>query len=177
MAELVDAVDSGDLARVRRLVEHGGADVNDADNDGWKPLRVAACEGHVDVARLLVDWGADVNPALTEEDGMRPLHAAAYIFWYFFNLSLFSMESSKVVMVSLPERGDLHTLTQRKKRKERVQGEGKSSLPPEIPSLPPPSQHPSLISRQRESSSTFHHREYMFSQFVRLSLSPDLPRR
>ena len=35
--------------------------MNAKDNNGWTPLRWAASEGHADVARLLVDAGADVN--------------------------------------------------------------------------------------------------------------------
>ena len=42
------------------LVERG-ADVNARSNDGWTPLMSAAYEGHVNIAKFLIDKGADVD--------------------------------------------------------------------------------------------------------------------
>ena len=77
-------------------MEHGGADVDAAGNGGGRtPLFEAACEGHLDVARLLVDRGADVNPALTDE-GMRPLHAATE--WGHMDVALLLLEGGATVV-------------------------------------------------------------------------------
>ena len=56
--ELLLAARSGDLAEVERLVE-GGLDVDAGDNWGTTPLALAARNGQVEVARYLLDKGAD----------------------------------------------------------------------------------------------------------------------
>jgi ankyrin repeat protein len=54
-----------------------GADLEAVSRNGMgvRPLNSAAAGRHGDVARLLVERGADVNAA--QEQGFRPLHAAA----------------------------------------------------------------------------------------------------
>jgi hypothetical protein len=59
---------------VTALVE-AGADKEAADADGFTPLYVAACEGHVAVVTALVEAGADKEAA--DADGCTPLHVAA----------------------------------------------------------------------------------------------------
>lgn len=96
---LHDAAAYGKLERVKRLLA-GGADVNAKDDDGLTPLHWAAethciledllrdpretvhctvhCSalvGHVDVAHVLLENGADVNAK--HKDGGNPLHWAA----------------------------------------------------------------------------------------------------
>jgi ankyrin repeat protein len=69
-----DAVNAGDLARVRQLLG-AGASANDSGLDGG-PLARAAAKGYVAVAAALVDAGADIEG----EDNpwsSRPLHIAA----------------------------------------------------------------------------------------------------
>jgi len=39
----------------------GGIDVNSIDLDGRTALHIAACEGHVDVVKLLLSWKANVD--------------------------------------------------------------------------------------------------------------------
>ena len=51
-----------------------GADVNRANKYGATPLQAACLNGHVEVARLLLDKGAEVDRA--DEDGWTPLYAA-----------------------------------------------------------------------------------------------------
>lgn len=58
------AVQSGDLAAVERLIE-AGADVNAADEDGFTPLLCAAFYGQVEVAKILIARGADINVRLS----------------------------------------------------------------------------------------------------------------
>ncbi len=67
----------GDVAAVRRLLEEG-ADVNQIDTAGWTPLMNASAAGHVQVAGLLIDSGADVNYR-DQERGMTALMLAALL--------------------------------------------------------------------------------------------------
>lgn len=52
---------NGDLGEVKRLVLDCGADPNVRNNDGWTPLHSAAFRCRVDVARVLLDHGADLT--------------------------------------------------------------------------------------------------------------------
>ncbi|XP_025770213.1 protein phosphatase 1 regulatory subunit 12C [Puma concolor] len=61
------------LEVVRFLVEQG-ATVNQADNEGWTPLHVAASCGYLDIARYLLSHGADI--AAVNSDGDLPLDLA-----------------------------------------------------------------------------------------------------
>ncbi|XP_044540732.1 protein phosphatase 1 regulatory subunit 12C, partial [Gracilinanus agilis] len=58
---------------VRFLVEEG-ASVNQADNEGWTPLHVAASCGYLDIAQYLLSHGADI--AAVNSDGDLPLDLA-----------------------------------------------------------------------------------------------------
>jgi len=66
--ELVKAVNNGELAKVKQLIEKG-ADVNVVTNDrflGAVPvLMVATRRGHMDIVQFLVENGADVNARTT----------------------------------------------------------------------------------------------------------------
>jgi ankyrin repeat protein len=59
-AALVTAATKGDFAAVKRLLA-GGADSSSHDTNGYSALNWAARNGHLDIARLLIDQGADVN--------------------------------------------------------------------------------------------------------------------
>lgn len=50
-------------------------DVDAADQDGWTPLHYACDRGHVEVAKLLLEEGANVNAR--DEARRTPLHLAA----------------------------------------------------------------------------------------------------
>jgi ankyrin repeat protein len=60
MLNLIAAAASGDLDEVRRCVE-AGSDVMCRDRKRYTPLIHAAIHGHCDVARLLLDRGAQVD--------------------------------------------------------------------------------------------------------------------
>ena len=49
---------------LRVLVEKGGLDVNVTNAQRLTPLHVAVRQGHVDSARQLITYGADVNAAV-----------------------------------------------------------------------------------------------------------------
>ncbi|WOH16404.1 hypothetical protein DCAR_0935957 [Daucus carota subsp. sativus] len=50
-----------DVVAVRKLLEEDGALVNARDYDSRTPLHVASLHGLIDVAKCLIDFGADVN--------------------------------------------------------------------------------------------------------------------
>ena len=71
--KLFDAVKSGDLTEVERLLNEG-ADVGARDQFGNTPLHVACYHGHTDIVRLLLERGADVGAR--DQFGDTPLHLA-----------------------------------------------------------------------------------------------------
>lgn len=73
-ADFTDAVIRGDAGRVQRLLARG-INVNTRDYFGKRPLAYAAVDHHVEVARLLLDAGANVNE-VDPEDGSTPLTRA-----------------------------------------------------------------------------------------------------
>uniref|UniRef100_A0ABI8ARK3 Protein phosphatase 1 regulatory subunit n=1 Tax=Felis catus TaxID=9685 RepID=A0ABI8ARK3_FELCA len=72
MVSILACIDEN-LEVVRFLVEQG-ATVNQADNEGWTPLHVAASCGYLDIARYLLSHGADI--AAVNSDGDLPLDLA-----------------------------------------------------------------------------------------------------
>jgi ankyrin repeat protein len=75
-SELHDAVNAGDLALVQTLLS-GGANVNELDLFGT-PLHGAAARGYVEIARVLIDAGADLEAeVVASQDKSHPLHSAA----------------------------------------------------------------------------------------------------
>ncbi len=69
-----DAAANGDVAGVQRLLTSDTKLVNARAANGATPLLWACIRGQLEVARLLVERGADVN--LAQGDGWTPLHAA-----------------------------------------------------------------------------------------------------
>lgn len=63
------------LAEVRALIEKGG-DVNAHDAKGFTPIHWAARNGYEDVAKFLVEHGADLNTKETAVGQATPLHVA-----------------------------------------------------------------------------------------------------
>lgn len=57
--QLLEAVKAENLEAVKTSLE-AGADVNQADEQGWTPLNWAAGKGNVELVSLLVERGADV---------------------------------------------------------------------------------------------------------------------
>lgn len=72
-AQLMAACDSGDLAEARRLVA-AGAPVDFVS--GETPLVKAALKGHLEIARFLLDAGADIN--IRKDTGSTALMCAAF---------------------------------------------------------------------------------------------------
>ena len=54
------SIASGDYAKVKRLIKEG-ADTNAIDIDGYTALMRAATYGHTEVAKLLIEAGADID--------------------------------------------------------------------------------------------------------------------
>jgi ankyrin repeat protein len=73
---IFDAALQGDTNRVRELLESDPQLAHATDDDGRTPLHNAASRGHVAVATILLDSGADIDAR--EEDNETPLHSAAW---------------------------------------------------------------------------------------------------
>jgi ankyrin repeat protein len=69
--DLHDAVTSGDVATIRTLVAQG-ADVEAEDDNGMKPLNLAAALGQVEAVKTLVELKADIEAE--DAAGWKPLH-------------------------------------------------------------------------------------------------------
>jgi ankyrin repeat protein len=72
---LLDAAKRGDVVAVKQALK-SGADVNAAQGDGLTALHIAAQEGRLDIAKLLIGAKANVE-ARTKIGGYTPLHLAA----------------------------------------------------------------------------------------------------
>ena len=76
-ALLPSAIARGDLDAAQRHIAHG-AGINEPDpKSGAVPLSVAALHDRLDLARYLIEHGADVSAA--NRDGNTPLHTAAFL--------------------------------------------------------------------------------------------------
>ena len=60
ISQLCQAAADGDLQYVQRLIK-GGGDISLRDYDGRTPLHFAAASNHIEVARYLIEQGADVH--------------------------------------------------------------------------------------------------------------------
>ena len=70
------AARSGDVDKVRELLEGGEYDVNCFDVGGWTPLHMAAYYGHLGMVKVLIsEFKANVNACT--DSGETPLHQAA----------------------------------------------------------------------------------------------------
>ncbi|KAG1328254.1 Integrin-linked protein kinase 1 [Cocos nucifera] len=58
--QLLFMASQGDVKGVDELLKDG-VDVNSIDLDGRTALHIAACEGHVDVVKLLLSWRANID--------------------------------------------------------------------------------------------------------------------
>jgi hypothetical protein len=72
--ELLDAVEEGDIARVKKLLDRG-ANLNAKDILGYTPLHKAAMYGDIELVDLLLRYGADANAKTDKAE--TPLHLAA----------------------------------------------------------------------------------------------------
>ena len=72
---IFDAAWEGNLKKVETLLKDNPNLVFSKDTNGWTPLHVAAREGYLDVAKLLLANKADVNAKIN--NGVTPLYLAA----------------------------------------------------------------------------------------------------
>jgi ankyrin repeat protein len=75
--DIHDAVRSGDLEKVKTLLKSHGEWLNKQDQNRKTPLHLALESGHADMAKYLIEQGADIN--LKDKDNAAPLHNAAYL--------------------------------------------------------------------------------------------------
>lgn len=70
-------VNDGKTAKIEKLLQTAQASqlVNIRNKDGMTPLHRASVKGHVDIVRLLINKGADIEA--TDGRGWTPLHIAA----------------------------------------------------------------------------------------------------
>jgi RNA polymerase sigma factor (sigma-70 family) len=75
---LHEAAAIGDIGRVRAALDQHPEQRDTYSPEGFTPLALAAHFGHVEVMRLLIDGGADVNRVATHRLAVTPLHAALF---------------------------------------------------------------------------------------------------
>ena len=75
--ELLNAVESGDVGSVEKLLEEG-ADINYADEDGVTPLMIATQANSIDMIKVVIEKGAAID---TKEKklGVTALMLAAFL--------------------------------------------------------------------------------------------------
>lgn len=76
---LVKAINRGDVAVVRRMLQDDAVDPNDRlflDKDGWTPLHHACSLGHAEIVDLLLNAGAD--PSATDRENCSAMHRAVF---------------------------------------------------------------------------------------------------
>ena len=74
-----EAAAMGDLGRVQELLDTNPSLLDQRTPDGFPPLGLAIFFGRPDVARFLIERGADVNAAAANAQRVAPLHAAAAV--------------------------------------------------------------------------------------------------
>ncbi len=76
-AELSSAAQTGDVARLRALLDHNRSFATMPDEAGCTPLHYTAWFGHLEAARYLLGIGADVAAISMDPLRNQPIHAAA----------------------------------------------------------------------------------------------------
>jgi len=74
--EMLEAVWSNDTKKLKELVK-AGVNVNARNECGWTPLHYAVGGGHLEIVKLLLKSGADVN-AKEKMRGLTPLQLAGF---------------------------------------------------------------------------------------------------
>jgi uncharacterized protein len=77
--DVFEAAAVGDTERVRELVRDDPESANAWAEDGFQPLGLAAFFGHGEIARVLLDAGAEVNSASRNDFRVMPLHSACAV--------------------------------------------------------------------------------------------------
>lgn len=76
--DIHEAAAIGDTNRARTLLDDEPALLDSYSLEGFTPLALAAHFGHIEVARFLIDRGANVNDISQHPMKLRPLHAALF---------------------------------------------------------------------------------------------------
>ena len=74
---LTRAVESGELAQIRMLLDRG-TDLEEAGADGWRAVIWAVRQDQPDILRALLAAGADPNAPVTGRNGWTPLMHAIH---------------------------------------------------------------------------------------------------
>ena len=74
-AEIHEAAEAGDLAAVKSLIEKDAALLESRNSDGSTPLHIACMQGNLELARYLLEKGAD--PLAGDNEDSKPIHVAA----------------------------------------------------------------------------------------------------
>ena len=74
-----EAVALGQRERVTSLLQQDAGELSSRSPDGFTPLHYAAFFGREEIARLLLESGAEVNVAADNPTRVHPLHSAAAI--------------------------------------------------------------------------------------------------
>jgi ankyrin repeat protein len=69
----------GDLRKVRTMLDRDPALLEQRSEDGYPPLGLAIFFRHPDVAKFLIERGADVNAAAQNKQRVAPVHAACAV--------------------------------------------------------------------------------------------------
>ena len=67
-SKIHEAARKGDLATVKKLVEHG-VSINVTDKDGQTPLQIAAAKGYMEIVRFLTEYETNLNTKSKQEQG------------------------------------------------------------------------------------------------------------
>ena len=76
-ADLSDAAQTGNVARLHELLDQSREFANMPDDSGYTPLHYTAYFGHLEAARYLIEIGADVASVSMDPLRNQPLHAAS----------------------------------------------------------------------------------------------------
>ncbi|KAI1283217.1 Ankyrin repeat domain-containing protein 49 [Halotydeus destructor] len=72
---VLQAAEKGEISELTLLLDRDSSLVNCRDSDGYTPLHRASYNGHLEVAKLLIDRGANVKSKTN--NGWTPLHSAS----------------------------------------------------------------------------------------------------
>ncbi len=79
LIDFTEACALGELDRVRTMLAENPSLLNSKSPDGYPAVGLAIFFRHPDVAKLLIERGADVNPAADNPQRVSPVHAAATV--------------------------------------------------------------------------------------------------
>lgn len=59
--ELIQAVENNDIEKVQEILKDTSYPINEMNNEKETPLLIATHDNHIEIAKLLIDAGADIN--------------------------------------------------------------------------------------------------------------------